>query len=514
MPFPIVDLFAGPGGLSEGFSSFQNAAGKQPFSVRLSIEKEVIPHSTLELRAFYRQFPDGAPDEYYDYLRGGITRDDLFAVYPIAAARARNEAWCATLGETPHVEVMERIHKAMHADCRRWVLIGGPPCQAYSLVGRSRRRNDAGFAEDKRHFLYREYLRIIAERRPAVFVMENVQGILSSRAEGEGIFNRIRRDLRSPRAALGMNEPNSLGYHLYPLNGEGDEDAPRLPFDDATADAKSFVVRADRYGVPQARPRVFVLGVRHDIRRTPRRLRPNDGAAPTVWQAIGDLPRVRSTISRGNYSATEWRDHVRAIGEQAWLGNEFVSQEVRKRLRKLAPRVQAIRSTGGNWLNQVADPQWRHDWYFDARLIGICNHEARGHMRSDLWRYFFAAVFAEVEGRSPKLCDFPLELQPNHENVARAITGNDLFSDRFRVQLRDKPSTTVVSHISKDGHYYIHPDPLQCRSLTVREAARLQTFPDNYFFEGPRTAQYHQVGNAVPPLLARQIAEIVYEVLE
>jgi DNA (cytosine-5)-methyltransferase 1 len=135
-------------------------------------------------------------------------------------------------------------------------------------------------------------------------------------------------------------------------------------------------------------------------------------------------------------------------------------------------------------------------------------------MDSDLWRYFFLACYAAVHKKSPNLSDFPASLLPNHDNVKK-VKGKDLiFKDRFRVQVRSKPATTVTSHIGKDGHYFIHPDPLQCRSLTVREAARLQTFPDNYFFSGPTTKQYQQVGNAVPPLLARQIAAVVYNLFD
>jgi DNA (cytosine-5)-methyltransferase 1 len=125
-------------------------------------------------------------------------------------------------------------------------------------------------------------------------------------------------------------------------------------------------------------------------------------------------------------------------------------------------------------------------------------------MASDLERYMFAALFAQIEGFSPKAEDFPKALSPDHRNWNTGI-----FNDRFRVQLSNSPATTITSHISKDGHYFIHPDPLQCRSLTVREAARLQTFPDDYIFLGNRTQQYIQVGNAVPPFLAKQIAQLV-----
>jgi DNA (cytosine-5)-methyltransferase 1 len=234
-----------------------------------------------------------------------------------------------------------------------------------------------------------------------------------------------------------------------------------------------------------------------------------------VEDVIDDLPRIRSTLSREQDSEEAWRDAIAEVRQQTWFrspDSPALHGAARAAAKALGSISGARLDAGASWQPWSARPRRLAPWYRTG-CRGLSNHEARGHMRSDLHRYFFAACFARANGRSPTLEDFPPELMPDHRNVEQGRLG-EMFADRFRVQLADHPSTTVTSHISKDGHYFIHYDPTQCRSLTVREAARLQTFPDSYHFEGPRTEQYHQVGNAVPPLLAKQIAAIVHDVLQ
>jgi DNA (cytosine-5)-methyltransferase 1 len=190
-------------------------------------------------------------------------------------------------------------------------------------------------------------------------------------------------------------------------------------------------------------------------------------------------------------------------------------------LDKNAKRLVASADVGGRFVHKNGHsaahgvPGALRHWLADDRLDFVCNHETRFHKSDDLLRYLFVATYGEIFGKSPKLHHFPNCLLPNHSNVDKTLeTRHGNFNDRFRVQLRSEPATTVTSHIAKDGHSFIHHDPVQCRSWTVREAARIQTFPDNYLFEGFRTDQYKQVGNAVPPYLAAQIAGVAASVIE
>lgn len=506
-PYPVVDLFAGPGGLGEGFASLVGEEGDNIYDGVVAIERDEFSHRTLLLRHFLRQFPNGEfPDEYYSYLKGKLEIADLYRSYRVQYLEAASSALRISLGPESHAAVKRTITSRL-GDQKRWVLVGGPPCQAYSLVGRSRMMGQPDFEQDERHFLYREYLKIIIDHAPPIFVMENVKGLLSATVKGVPVIGRILRDLANPRTAL-QGGNNGLSYKLYSLS-----EAERP---DEQADPRLFVVRAEDFGVPQARHRMFIVGVRSDINMRPGLLRSRK--APTVRDTIADLPTIRSGLSKGEDTAERWQNEIAKLSSidiasqlSGTPNSKAVARGIRVQLGEAidSPTHRYSRAYPGKAPGRHGVLATLHD----PRLNVLTAHEARSHMASDLRRYMYAAVFADVTGRSPKLSDFPRSLLPDHQNVDLGRSGK-MFSDRFRVQLPDQVSTTITSHISKDGHYFIHFDPAQCRSLTVREAARLQTFPDNYNFEGPRTAQYHQVGNAVPPYLARQIAELVAEVLD
>ncbi|MGC3938748.1 DNA cytosine methyltransferase [Roseobacter sp. EG26] len=504
--YPLVDVFAGPGGLGEGFSSLIRGTKDACFRSVISVEQNEFAHKTLLLRHFLKNFKGSEPpDDYYNYLKGSISLEELYELHPKQKEHAERSAIRISLGPDNHERVRKLISDRLQKN-KKWALVGGPPCQAYSLVGRSRMMGDPDFEKDARHFLYKEYLRIIFDHAPPVFVMENVKGLLSARVNGELVINRIVSDLTSPKDALGISS-NGLGYRLFSLS---EEELPGLG-----ADPRMFLVRAEEFGVPQARHRMFIVGIRNDIDVRPGQLIPHK--PPTLKQTIGNLPKIRSGISKGGDSYSKWRGEIEglnlALVRKELNGHEFASDLAERMAIDLAKPLMALEKSSSIY---PARPSFSHevlDSIYDRDLPVLTSHESRSHMPSDLRRYAFAASFASVSGKSPKLSDFPGNLLPAHANVEDGRAGK-MFSDRFRVQLPDQPSTTVTSHISKDGHYYIHYDPKQCRSLTVREAARLQTFPDNYHFEGPRTSQYHQVGNAVPPYLARQIAALIAEVLD
>ena len=504
---PVIDLFAGPGGLGEGFSAFQSGS-VAPFDIRLSIEKDDAAHATLTLRKFFCQFEE-PPEEIAAYYARQITREELFAAYPKQATRAQQATWKAELGMAPPQAVAKRVRETL-GNRRDWVLLGGPPCQAYSMIGRARMKGMSGFETDRRHFLYREYLRIVADHEPAVFVMENVKGLLSSTYEGSRIVRRILDDLIEPGKAVGGRHNHGLRYRLYDLRSQ----QAILPWmDNGIIDSEHFLLQAEHYGIPQNRHRLIIVGVRSGFGGSPELL--HHRPAVPVSSVLDDLPALRSLLSREKDSLEHWRASIMKVKKQKWMSAPResdlgqVAREARKVLQTLQNREL---HPGAPHLKFSGTPRALGDWYRrHARDITL--HEARAHMRDDLHRYLFSACFARVHHRSPKLREFPEELYPLHANINRAVGGR-MFSDRFRVQVADRPATTITSHAAKDGNYYIHYDPLQCRSLTVREAARLQTFPDSYFFEGTRTQQYGQVGNAVPPYLARDIARVVFELMD
>jgi DNA (cytosine-5)-methyltransferase 1 len=501
--FGIVDLFAGPGGLGEGFASFIQD-GHSPFRIGISVEKEASAHRTLTLRAFQREYQachGKLPCQFIDFHAGLVPEPDWSSVDTEAWRLATNEARALELGTEAAASAIDGAIAQMQGKHDDTIVIGGPPCQAYSLVGRARSRSKAGYIpeDDERHYLFREYIRVLDRLRPAAFVMENVKGMLSSTVESRLVFEMLMEDLSSLGTGHGHH------YDLYAIrvkDGKASLQTPAQPSD--------FIVHAEEFGVPQRRHRVIIVGIRSDLSGMAAGAEiAVSGKARTVNDAIGTMPALRSGISRGRDDPAIWRQEVvDAAKLLAGIHKEKEHHRLHEAFSRFAKQLmdgspvhrsstsmpEGYGSSNGELLR----------WLERPGIQAIAQHETRGHMASDLGRYLFAAVFGSVHGYSPKAADFPFALSPNHQNWHTGV-----FSDRFRVQVANEAATTVTSHISKDGHYFIHPDPIQCRSLTVREAARLQTFPDDYLFLGNRTQQYVQVGNAVPPLLAKQIASLI-----
>jgi DNA (cytosine-5)-methyltransferase 1 len=234
-----------------------------------------------------------------------------------------------------------------------------------------------------------------------------------------------------------------------------------------------LILDSASFEIPQRRKRIFFIGFRKDlIKKRPdlsnlfqRIIDRASDVVLTVNDAIGDLPRLKP-----------------GEGSDQWYGSYPASASLTKYQKEMRSNSE-----------------------------GVVNHKARKHMASDLERYKFFIEHHKNGDRRATLIDLRNErpdLMPAHKE-----SNNDKFIDRFRVQWHTGPSSTIMSHISKDGHYYIHPDISQCRSFTVREAARCQSFTDDFIFAGPRTEQFKQVGNAVPPRLARVIATVLMDEL-
>ena len=385
-PIPVIDLFAGPGGMSEGFSSLRDENGEPVFRSIMSIEMERTAHATLRLRAFARRLMDAdgrLPQDYIDYL-GTPSSENLERLkdsHPEEWAAAEAEAIQGTLKEGDD-EFVEMAKKRLQGYDGPLVLIGGPPCQAYSLVGRARRTHDKDRLEkDVKQTLYKCYLRFIEVLRPTAFVMENVKGLLSARNYGEGVFGHIRADMEA------------LGYELHSMVVKD----PERPHD--------FIVRADEFGVPQARHRVILFGTRSGCGQgAPGVMTPRP--VITVDQVLGEMPRIRSGFSSRVHDKLDWKEYVRKAAEKLMLTPEgsALGPSLEPVMEgKHLPSAQHADGIGAEDRNPLSD------WY-RGHLAGsgvLPEHVARNHMDSDLDRYLFCAAYAQEHKTCAKLYDFP-----------------------------------------------------------------------------------------------------------
>ncbi len=412
-PFNFIDLFAGAGGLSEGFIQ----AGFMPLA---HVEMDSFAAKTLETRsAYYYLKTQNQLSIYYDYLKCAITREEFLARIP---ERYLKTVLCETMSDETLPDLFKTIDGILTEKglVSVDVIIGGPPCQAYSLVGRAQSSHmETPMKDDPRNGLYKLYARLLKKYQPRMFVFENVMGIES--ANNGKTWKNIQKYLKRVGYEIEYHEQNSRDF-----------------------------------GVLQNRRRMIIVGwLKNSNLEYPEFEKVSYNAI--VSDLLFDLP----VLSPGK------------------SGNKYKTTEIGSYLAKTGIRVPDDVLT-----LHIARPNKDRDIEIYKKTIKQWNN---GHKRLNY-------------------NDLPDELK-THKN-------RDSFLDRFKVVEGDEACChTMLAHISKDGHYFIHPDIKQHRSITVREAARIQSFPDSYFFEGPRTSQFIQIGNAVPPLMAKAIAKGIAKVL-
>lgn len=413
----FIDLFAGAGGLSEGFIQ----AGFEPIA-HVEIEKSAC--NTLKTRAAYHYLKSNNKYKIYvSYLKGEITREELYKRVPNEVLESVINA---PIGDENNKEIQNHIDNYLGRK-KVDLIIGGPPCQAYSFVGRSRSKTK--MEGDPRNYLFIQYAKYLEKYKPKMFVFENVLGLKSAKGghylqEMEKIFNK-------------------KGYKI-----------------------KLHTLEAKNFGVLQNRKRIIILG----------------------WQ------------KNRNINIPELEDLA--------FKNDYLVQHLLEDL----PAIKA-----GEGIDKFLHYKTERTGYLKSYALRngidiLTQHVARPHREQDKEIYKIAVQKWEKKQERLNYNDLPEKLKSHNNRTS--------FFDRFKVVAADLPySQTVVAHIAKDGHYYIHPDIKQNRSLSVREAARLQSFPDDYYFEGEkeganRTAAFKQIGNAVPPLMAKKIAEELFKVLK
>lgn len=403
-----IDLFAGAGGLSEGFIK----AGFNPIA---HVEMNIEASDTLRTRVAFHHFQlKKKLNKYYAYLNLEISRNELWNSIP-------QELLESVVNEEITTKSIESIFRKidLQLDSKKVdVIIGGPPCQAYSLVGRSRDPNR--MKGDKRNFLFRYYAQFLIRYKPKFFVFENVLGLLTA---GNAKYLNEMLELFS-----------EIGY---------------------SADFQ--VLNAEEYGVLQKRRRVIIIGRKGKAKFAFPKLETMENS----WQIKKDLFFDLPTLIPGQ------------------------EMQVAKYTKNTNEYLQKTETRNG--------------------IDCTTQHITRNHNDRDLEIYSLAIDKWINERQRLKYNDIPKQLQTHKNTIA--------FLDRYKVVDPTGHSHTVVAHISKDGHYYIYPDKKQIRSISVREAARIQSFPDDYFFEGGRTAAFKQIGNAVPPLMALKIAEALKHLL-